>query len=223
MTASRRGGVLLAQMDIPRRLEEDFDDWYDTDHIPKRLTLRGFGSAERYHAAEQGVQRHAVVYHLDDMGVLRTPAYLDVLNGSGRTERTGQMLAAAERFTRYTAVLVSDSHPAAGLHTASPYAVFEFIEAGYDAGFLTMLYEQEVVPALVDDGPVDRIRRYAVEEARPEGSGGIVIYEGEDLDALRSARDDLFERVEATSAGEEIPARHTAAYRRRTDVSYRRP
>lgn len=208
-------GVLLAQADVAPELEPSFDEWYDSDHIPKRLALPGFASAERYHTVDDGAQRHAVVYHLRHLGELDSPEYEDVLRGSGSTEETQRMLSSMERFTRYTGALVSDTHPAAGFDHPSPYAVFEFLEMPPDAwGSVTALYEQEIVPPLVDGGAAQRIRRYRVEDSRPPGVGILVIYECEAVERLRLAHEDALERGRSREGGTRITGWSTAYWRR---------
>ena len=35
-------GLIFAQLDLPPELEDEFNDWYDHEHIPERLGLPGF-------------------------------------------------------------------------------------------------------------------------------------------------------------------------------------
>jgi hypothetical protein len=40
MTAGK--GLLLVMMEPPACLEEEFNDWYDTEHLPQRRSLTWF-------------------------------------------------------------------------------------------------------------------------------------------------------------------------------------
>ena len=39
--ASGQRGLLLAMMEPPPAMEEEFQDWYDTEHFPERATCEG--------------------------------------------------------------------------------------------------------------------------------------------------------------------------------------
>lgn len=67
-------GMLLAMMQPPDSLEEEFQDWYDTEHIPERAGCAGFLSAQRFVCLE-GFPRYVAVYDLEHHGVLQEPAY----------------------------------------------------------------------------------------------------------------------------------------------------
>ncbi len=41
-------GLLLVTMEPPASLEDEFNDWYDTEHAPQRRALPGFESASRW-------------------------------------------------------------------------------------------------------------------------------------------------------------------------------
>jgi hypothetical protein len=60
--------------DIPAEIEADFNDWYDTEHIPERLTIPGFLAARRYRAVE-GAPAYQALYDLESVAVLDTPEY----------------------------------------------------------------------------------------------------------------------------------------------------
>ena len=47
--ASTRGNHLLAvYVGIPSDIEEEFNKWYNTQHVPERIAIAGFQSAARY-------------------------------------------------------------------------------------------------------------------------------------------------------------------------------
>jgi len=72
MSAQR--GLLLATMEPPSAMEEEFQDWYDTEHFPERATCEGFLSAHRFICVD-GWPRYLALYDLADTDVLRGPAY----------------------------------------------------------------------------------------------------------------------------------------------------
>ena len=41
-------GILIAAMNFSDVAEDEFHDWYDTEHVPERLAVPGFLNAERW-------------------------------------------------------------------------------------------------------------------------------------------------------------------------------
>eukprot|EP01034_Spumella_vulgaris_P005546 gene5546-7080_t len=74
-------GLLLVTMEPPAGLEEEFNDWYDTEHFPQRRALPGFESASRW-VCLQGWPRWLAVYDLASPAALATPAYAAVSAGN---------------------------------------------------------------------------------------------------------------------------------------------
>ncbi len=82
-------GFLLVFMNPPPAFEEEFNAWYDSEHIPERLSVPGFLTGLRYINITGGAPRFLAMYDLDHAGVLDTPAYLRVAfdNSSPWTKR----------------------------------------------------------------------------------------------------------------------------------------
>jgi hypothetical protein len=70
-------GILLVMMDPPPSLEEEFNAWYDREHVPQRLGVEGFLSARRYVCLE-GSPKYLALYDLVELGVLQSPGYARV-------------------------------------------------------------------------------------------------------------------------------------------------
>lgn len=88
MTAPSRKGFLLVTMQCPPTLEEEFNAWYDSEHIPERVAIPGFLGGLRF-ICLSGHPRYLAVYDLAGPEVLETPAYLKVAydNSSPWTKR----------------------------------------------------------------------------------------------------------------------------------------
>jgi hypothetical protein len=104
-------GLLLAMMEPPSAMEEEFQDWYDTEHFPERATCEGFVTASRFICVE-GWPRYLALYDLADTEVLRGPAYAQIAGDrySPWTHRIvsrvwGQYRADAEQIHPGTALL----------------------------------------------------------------------------------------------------------------------
>jgi hypothetical protein len=78
---SARKGFLLVTMDPPPDVEEEFNDWYDTEHVPDRLGIDGFESGRRF-VCVSGWPRYLALYDLREIGVLESEAYRKLSWGS---------------------------------------------------------------------------------------------------------------------------------------------
>ena len=70
-------GTLIAAMSIGRAAEDEFQDWYDTEHLPERQRVPGFLVCERWiGAADRKIS--VATYDLENVKVLASPAYLAI-------------------------------------------------------------------------------------------------------------------------------------------------
>ncbi|HEU4381545.1 MAG TPA: hypothetical protein VFR73_23490 [Hyphomicrobiaceae bacterium] len=70
-------GLLLVTMEPPAGLEEEFNDWYDHEHLPQRMRMPGFETGARFVCLE-GWPRWLALYDLTSLAALKTPEYLAV-------------------------------------------------------------------------------------------------------------------------------------------------
>lgn len=92
-------GFLLVQMQPPPAFEEEFNDWYDTDHIPERLAVPGIETARRFVCLD-GWPRYLALYDLESLDTLATAAYRRV-SGAHYTPWTRRVLSRVRVF-RFT-------------------------------------------------------------------------------------------------------------------------
>jgi hypothetical protein len=67
-------GLLMATMEPPANIEEEFQDWYDSEHFPEREHCAGFETARRFVCID-GWPRYLALYDLTNVDVLHGPAY----------------------------------------------------------------------------------------------------------------------------------------------------
>src|SRR6202049_3468392 len=67
-------GALIAAMDFSSVTSDEFNDWYDREHIPERQRVPGFLTLQRWIGAENPKQSVAT-YDLDNLAVLQSPGY----------------------------------------------------------------------------------------------------------------------------------------------------
>lgn len=76
--ASRSGsGLLVVWTDVAPEFEDEFNRWYDTEHVPQLLGVPGFLSGLRYRAVE-GKPKYLAIYELTDEKVLKSEAFRQV-------------------------------------------------------------------------------------------------------------------------------------------------
>ena len=56
MAAKKGEGLLMVYSEVPEWHEEEYNAWYDTEHIPERLSIPGVLSAARYQAVAGGLK-----------------------------------------------------------------------------------------------------------------------------------------------------------------------
>ena len=164
-------GLLLAMMEPPPAMEEEFQDWYDTEHFPERRDCEGFVTAGRYICID-GFPRYLALYDLADTNVLRGPDYARIAGAkySAWTHRVisrvwGQYRADARQVFPGSALM-----GAAG--AASRIVLFRFRQVGPEA-------EAQVLAGLHNlyDGRADVAQFRLFHADQPDGTDLIAIVE----------------------------------------------
>jgi hypothetical protein len=70
------GTILVVMMEVDPAREDDFNHWYNDEHLPERLEIAGYVSARRFQLEEgEGVLRYLCIWELEDGNPLRSEAY----------------------------------------------------------------------------------------------------------------------------------------------------
>jgi hypothetical protein len=82
-------GFLLVLMQPPLTIEEEFNAWYDTEHVPERLAVPGVETALRFSSTTGAAPKYLAMYDLSAESVLDSDAYRNVAgdNSSPWTKR----------------------------------------------------------------------------------------------------------------------------------------
>ena len=67
-------GLLIAGFNFRNVAQDEFNDWYDTEHVPERSRVPGFLNCQRWLGAEDP-QISIATYDLSALSVLQSPAY----------------------------------------------------------------------------------------------------------------------------------------------------
>jgi hypothetical protein len=68
------GALLLVLLEPPSLLEEEFNDWYDYEHFPQRLSTPGFINGQRW-VAIHGWPRYLARYTLENYAIFDSAEY----------------------------------------------------------------------------------------------------------------------------------------------------
>lgn len=71
--------LLMILTSIGRDDEEEFNRWYDREHLQERVSVPGFLSARRYAAGGAASWAHLALYETEGLDVFRSDAYLKKL------------------------------------------------------------------------------------------------------------------------------------------------
>ncbi|QEH80057.1 hypothetical protein EIK56_18770 [Sphingomonas sp. C8-2] len=86
------GGLLLNLMDIDAAHEDEFNDWYDTEHLPRMAAVDGVMMARRFRS-ETDSPRYLASYHLSELAVVAGETWKEAANtpwtARMRRHRTG--------------------------------------------------------------------------------------------------------------------------------------
>ena len=73
--ADKRGtGLMMVWMDVPADKEDEFNHWYNEEHLPELLAIPGVLNAARYEAVSSG-PKHLACYELESTAVVETKSF----------------------------------------------------------------------------------------------------------------------------------------------------
>src|SRR5881296_1803162 len=72
--AHKGRGIFLVYVDIDTQHDKEFNEWYNTEHLPELLAVPGILTAARYQAVKGG-PKYLACYELENVAVMQTPAF----------------------------------------------------------------------------------------------------------------------------------------------------
>ncbi len=138
-------GVLIAAMDFSNVDDDEFNDWYDTEHIPERQLVPGFLTLQRWIGAENPRQSVAT-YDLDSLAVLQSPEYR-AISGENLSPWSKRVTARVERLLRYEGEQILPGDATAPANAGGLLLVGMTPGLKVEAAF-NVWYDREHVPAL---------------------------------------------------------------------------
>jgi hypothetical protein len=103
---SDQRGLLLFMTDVDPALEEDFNRWYEEEHLPERMAVPGFINARRFRCVE-GSPKYLALYDLESPDVLHSEPYLRIM-GADKSSWTLRMEANFTNARRNVYTMISE-------------------------------------------------------------------------------------------------------------------
>lgn len=158
--------ILFSEMTPEPSWEEEFNDWYDHEHIPLRMAVPGFLGAQRYHVP--GTSKYLAIYEMANAGVLVTDSYKKVKEHP--SERTVRMLSSVQGFSRYIGEQISapkNSQVETAMEAPILYAVFFHVPSEREHDF-NEWYDVDHITTLLECKDWLMVRRFRIISGEPE-------------------------------------------------------
>jgi hypothetical protein len=162
MTAAN--GLIAVWLDVPAEREEEFNDWYNLEHIPQVVGLPGFIGGRRYRCADAPL-KYLAWYDTLDENVEPGADFQRIVAEPTPWSRRMRGLYGNKR-ERFNFRLMRDVGRASEPDTAWLYIVHTDIP-GHVVDEYNEWYDQEHLPRLVTVPGVLRARRYTAVSGSP--------------------------------------------------------
>ena len=100
-------GMLVTFTEVAPDLEDEFNEWYNREHIDERVNMPGFKRARRYIAADGGtLVKYFATYETEVVEDLSAPAYMELL--ADQSPWSKKIMAQFTHFDRLTCRIAVD-------------------------------------------------------------------------------------------------------------------
>ena len=158
-------GVLIAAMDFSNVAEDEFNDWYDTEHIPERQRVPGFLTCQRWIGTENPKQSVATC-DLENASVLQGPGYR-AIGGENLSPWSKRVTTRVQRLVRFEGDQILPGDKAAPDNAGGLLLVGMTPALGVETAF-NAWYDTEHVPALARVPGVLSARRFRTAGGNPK-------------------------------------------------------
>ena len=193
-------GMLITSMDVDAADDQEFNVWYDREHLAERVAIDGFLEARRWIAVEAS-PKYFCTYSTAAFEDLSSPAYKKALaNQTARSTKNisgfKNMIRAVGRITasrgqgRGGALCVVRLRPGAESAEALRTKLRELMDPGMLPGIISM--------HLIESDP--QLSKSLTEPDKPNPGAGdwFLLIEGTDTSAVRALADARFKNAGAT-------------------------
>lgn len=181
-------GMLMTFTETSVAVEEDFNEWYNREHIDERVWMPGFHRARRYVDCNGDARiKYFATYETDKVEDLAHPDYMELLKD--QSDWSKKVMATFDKFDRITARISIDlSHGFAGACAIArffpPPSMMDGLRTHLESGLLPALIARPgMIGAVLAENDLDVVNegRKAQGMAIPEGETPqwIVLLEGQ--------------------------------------------
>ncbi|HET7160784.1 MAG TPA: DUF4286 family protein [Burkholderiales bacterium] len=164
--AQQAMGLLVAGFDATNVQEDEFNDWYDLEHIPERRRVPGFLTIERWIGVENP-RVSIATYDLRSPDVLKSDAYRAIA-GENLSVWSKRVTAKAQRLCRFEAEQLPPGSQSAA-SGASGLMMYAMNVAPEAEGEFNAWYDEEHIPRLSAVPGCLIARRFRIFNAASEG------------------------------------------------------
>ena len=150
-------GILVAAMDFSNVAEDEFNDWYDTEHVPERQRVPGFLVCQRWIGSEN--PKHSLAtYDLESVSVLQGAGYR-AIGGENLSPWSKRVTGRVQRLMRFEGDQILPGDKVAPEGAGGLLLVGMTPALGVETAF-NAWYDNEHVPALARVPGVLSARRF---------------------------------------------------------------
>ncbi len=164
MSKERGNGLICVWTDINPAMDEEFNTWYDEEHIPERINeVQGFIAARRYLCVD-GNPTYLAVYEMEEPSVIQSDAYKEI-----SSRESPDTLKIRPHFLNTVRNIYQEILEAGTLPQQDPEYLLSVrlgIAPEHDELF-NAWYDEDHVPALVGVEGVHCARRFKAVEGAP--------------------------------------------------------
>jgi hypothetical protein len=164
-------GTLIAAMRMGPVPQDEFNDWYDTEHLPERQRVPGFLSCERWIGVDDPTLSVAA-YDLETVAVLQGAAYR-AIGGENLSPWSKRITKKVERLMRFEGDQVLPGEEVAPANAGGLLLNAMNVPAEVEADF-NAWYDKEHIPALSAVPGVLSARRFR--STAPGGPKYVALY-----------------------------------------------
>lgn len=175
-------GLLLTMTEPAPRDEEEFNAWYDTEHLAERLAIPGFVSARRWVAdLPPGEGKYLATYELERPEVLESAEYLAHV-GENFSPWSKRCLGRTAFYRRWACEQILPGDALAPADSRAVLLACGDVPAEHEAEF-NRWYDEEHVPLLARVPGVLAARRFRARSGSPRY---VALYDLADADVPRA-------------------------------------
>lgn len=210
----RAKGILITSMDIDPQFEDEFNIWYDREHLAERVAIEGFVEARRW-VADKAQPKYFATYTTATFDALTSPAYAKAL--ANQTDWSKKNIARFQNMIRVVG-RVTDSQ---GQGRGAALGVLRLRPNLNNADAIRTELHKAMNPAdlpglismhLIESDPAQSVSLTEPDKPNPGAADWFVLVEGTEMAAVQSV-------IENTLSKLGVPVVSTGTYRLMWDLA----